>query len=102
MATRTATKNGFMSDPSVFGGTAPVAGDTVVLAGFTVIADQSIALANVTSVTGSQLIPANGNVQITVTAFTTTNPLIIGGSPSSIENTNGTVAGYVAKGVGGV
>lgn len=102
MATRTATKNGFMSDASVWGGTAPVAGDTVVLAGFTIIADQSIAVANVTSVTGSLLIPANGNVQITITAVTATNPLVIQGSPSNIENTNGTVAGYVAKGVGGV
>jgi hypothetical protein len=102
MATRTATKSGFMSDTTVWGAAAPVAGDTIVLAGFTIYADYSVALANITSVTGSTIIPINGNIQLTVTAFTATNPLIIQGGPAYVENTNGTPAGLVAKGTGGV
>lgn len=91
-----------MSDIAVWGAAAPVAGDTVVLAGFTIWADYSVALANITSTTGSTIIPINGNIQLTVTAFTATNPLIIQGSPASVENNTGAAAGLVAKGVGGV
>lgn len=102
MATRTATKSGFMSDTTVWGAAAPVAADTVVLNGFVIYADYSVALANVTSTTGSKLIPINGNIVLTITAVTATNPLVIQGSPASVENTNGTAAGYSAKGVGGI
>lgn len=100
MATRTATKNGYMSDTTVWGAAIPTTGDTVVLAGFTVYADYSVALANVTSVTGSKLIPSNGNVTLTITAVTATNPLVIQGSPGRTERDD--TGAYVAQGVGGL
>lgn len=99
MATRTATKNGFMSDTTVWGAAIPVANDSLVLNGFVIYADYSLAIASLTTTTGSAIIPANGNVTLTISAVTATNPLVIQGSPNYVEFDD--VGTYVAKGLGG-
>jgi len=79
---------------------APADGDSLVMAGKTLYVDKTINFAAVTATTGSKLIPTNGNVVITITAATLTNPLLIQGSPGSMERVSAT--SQVAKGVGGL
>jgi hypothetical protein len=99
MATRTATKSGLLTDETVWGAAAPVDGDTMDIAGFTIIANKSVALASLIS-NGGSIVPIRGH-EIDITAATLTGHLKITGPARSYEYTNAT-AGLTGQGVGGI
>jgi hypothetical protein len=104
MATRTRNKAGVMSDTTGYvGAVIPVDGDTLDLAAFDVTADYSLTgtgltLAN-TGAADAHLIMGSGNINVTIAGVgTLTHKAIVQGSPSYLENTNGTPAGVINRG----
>lgn len=91
MATRTLTKTGFMSDPTIYSGAAiPVDGDTIQFQGFTLWADYSLTGSGITisntATAPSYLAPVNGNIIVNIAGTSTlTGKVYAQGSPGSIE-----------------